>query len=195
MTKQKVEEDNTGAAAHETKMKMKMKNYNNNNNHSVQPVGVDHFAESVSAWTTEHVASWLMENNLSEYVNIFRTNKIDGDVLLSLEESDLRSPLMGIKAVGDMKRMVYHLKQLKEEALIDGLYMSNIRYASNYHWKSDAFWKFMAGAIYMGVVSFCTAITMAIVHDRVPDTDTYPPLVCTQSIIANITLPRIQQFN
>jgi len=128
----------------------------------------------VSEWDCHGVSAWLRSVGLGEYEERFRQQKIDGEVLLALNESDLRDPLLGLKAIGDIKRLWFHLRQLQDTLQVEDGYVG--RLVKDQHWKQDAFPKFLASFAYMTVVSFLTAVTMTIVHDRVPDTATYPPL-------------------
>ena len=52
------------------------------------PLGVS--AASVDAWGVEEVLDWLDEAGLGEYRDIFRENRIDGGVLRTLCEADLK---------------------------------------------------------------------------------------------------------
>jgi len=131
-------------------------------------------ASNVEDWTYHDVASWLSINSLGEYATTFKQQKIDGKVLLMMEDTDLKSPLLNIQSLGDLKKLSFSLKELKESHHLEEGYQG--LYTTTAHWKDDLP-KFIVSLMFMGVVSFCTAVTMTIVHDRVPDTATYPPLV------------------
>ncbi|XP_034238891.1 sphingomyelin synthase-related protein 1 isoform X2 [Thrips palmi] len=67
-------------------------------------------------WTTDHVKEWMMTNNHSKLIHLFcEDHAIDGKALLLLTESDLRSPSLGIRALGDMKRLSMSIRQLQLE--------------------------------------------------------------------------------
>ena len=56
---------------------------------------------SVQDWSIDDVASWLAENNLSDYKTLFcDKHKIDGSVLISLTEDDLRKPPVQLTVLG-----------------------------------------------------------------------------------------------
>ncbi|EKX36483.1 hypothetical protein GUITHDRAFT_155237 [Guillardia theta CCMP2712] len=51
--------------------------------------GAANLPSNVADFTVEHVCAWLEGMDLGEYADVFRTNKIDGDLLAELEERDL----------------------------------------------------------------------------------------------------------
>lgn len=70
--------------------------------------------EEPSSWSCEEVADWLDENNFSNYKELLCTrHKIDGRVLLTLTENDLRQPPLQLDILGDIKRIVLCIKDLK----------------------------------------------------------------------------------
>ena len=67
----------------------------------------------VDTWSCDDVAEWLQENGFDSYVNLFcKKHKIDGQVLLTLTEADLKQPPLQIVVLGDLKRLLICLKQL-----------------------------------------------------------------------------------
>lgn len=72
----------------------------------------------VKQWTCDGVYQWMVENNFSEYAELFRTkHKIDGEALLSIEEYDLRQPPLQIPILGDIKHLSRCINKLKEQTL------------------------------------------------------------------------------
>ena len=56
---------------------------------------------TVQDWSIGDVAVWLDENGLSDYQTLFcEEHKIDGSVLLSLTEEDLRKPPVQLTVLG-----------------------------------------------------------------------------------------------
>lgn len=57
--------------------------------------------KAVVDWDIEDVARWLDNNRLSDYKQLFcDKHKIDGSVLISLTEDDLRKPPVEITVLG-----------------------------------------------------------------------------------------------
>ena len=57
--------------------------------------------KAVQDWDITDVSKWLDENGLSEYKVLFcEQHKIDGNVLISLTEDDLRKPPVQITVLG-----------------------------------------------------------------------------------------------
>jgi len=68
------------------------------------------------SWTCEEVAKWLEENNFSQYKDLFcEQHKIDGQVLLTLTENDLRQPPIQLSVLGDIKHLVFLISQLQQQ--------------------------------------------------------------------------------
>uniref|UniRef100_A0A0A9WX00 Sphingomyelin synthase-related 1 n=1 Tax=Lygus hesperus TaxID=30085 RepID=A0A0A9WX00_LYGHE len=72
--------------------------------------------EGVLKWSSERVADWLNDKGFPNYVQLFKENKVDGKVLLLINENDLKSPPLNIKVLGDVKRLNLEIKQLKVES-------------------------------------------------------------------------------
>ncbi|XP_072159026.1 sphingomyelin synthase-related protein 1 [Bemisia tabaci] len=71
---------------------------------------------NVIYWSVKHVKQWLHEKGYDERLrSTFEKNRIDGKALLLLNDSDLRSPLLNITALGDMKRLNLDIRQLKAD--------------------------------------------------------------------------------
>eukprot|EP01127_Copromyxa_protea_P009947 TRINITY_DN238_c0_g1_i1.p1 TRINITY_DN238_c0_g1~~TRINITY_DN238_c0_g1_i1.p1 ORF type:complete len:395 (-),score=56.99 TRINITY_DN238_c0_g1_i1:69-1217(-) len=126
-------------------------------------------AEKASQWTTQQVGQWLTNKGLKKYVSLFEANAIDGEILLSLTEDDLRRKPLRIGVLGDCKKIMKALSELRgEEALVvpKGPPEPIVGSAS----------KLLFSFLYLGLVIFVTSFTMTIAHARLPDTDSWPPL-------------------
>ena len=72
----------------------------------------------VAQWSCDDVYQWMVENNFSEYAELFRTkHKIDGEALLSIDEYDLRQPPLQISILGDIKHLSRCIDKLKGQTL------------------------------------------------------------------------------
>ncbi|KAH9513054.1 Sphingomyelin synthase- protein 1 [Bulinus truncatus] len=72
----------------------------------------------VDSWTCDDVGSWLEEIGLQKYSELFtRIHQIDGQVLLSLTEKDLREPPLQLTVLGDIKRLAKHLRDVRSHRL------------------------------------------------------------------------------
>ena len=70
----------------------------------------------VENWTCEGVSAWLESQDLGEYCELLsKIHKIDGKALLSLTEEDLRTPPVCISILGDVKRLIRAIEELKRE--------------------------------------------------------------------------------
>ncbi|KAL5018907.1 hypothetical protein ScPMuIL_004629 [Solemya velum] len=66
-------------------------------------------------WTTEEVCEWLNEHGFSQYSDLLcAQHRIDGPVLLTLTEHDLRQPPLQIPILGDIKRLIICIDSLKD---------------------------------------------------------------------------------
>nr|KAI8765235.1 sphingomyelin synthase-related protein 1 [Biomphalaria glabrata] len=82
----------------------------------------------VETWTCEDVGNWLEEIGLEKFSDLFsKTHQIDGQVLLSLTEKDLREPPLQLNILGDIKRLSKHLRELKCQRL------TNLPLSQNMH--------------------------------------------------------------
>lgn len=74
--------------------------------------------ENVNEWTVKDVARWLHEKNFSEYVELFcDQHRIDGQVLLTLTQLDLRSEPLALTVFGDIKRLCIEIDRLRDISL------------------------------------------------------------------------------
>jgi len=165
----------------------------------------------------------LRENDFDEYVDLFLLHKIDGAVLLSLTETDLREPPMQLTVLGDIKRIGIALGKLKRDnvesalrrppsnsslqpvavqrvdadpngfalnphdprttasapALIPRRSSNSVFLISRIESADTEFkslLKTVIAILYCCFSLLLTSFVMVIVHDRVPDMKTYPPL-------------------
>lgn len=72
-------------------------------------------AKNVMEWTSNDVRVWLIENNQTEYADLFCMHEIDGKALLTLKEEDLKSDIMNIRKIGAIKRLYLAIKQLQRD--------------------------------------------------------------------------------
>ncbi|KAJ8418208.1 hypothetical protein AAFF_G00139170 [Aldrovandia affinis] len=158
---------------------------------------------SIHRWTPKHVARWLREEGYCDYVDLLcNQHRLDGASLLTLTEYDLRSPPLELKVLGDIKRLMLSLRRLRqqnghalqelavayeghpqpgEEAVpgsADERYHQHANGKSRQHGRrlDPECWKTAVSAVYVMLVFGFTSFVMVIVHDRVPDMQTYPPL-------------------
>ena len=66
--------------------------------------------KKISEWTTQEVVGFLRQVNEEEHSQIFEQNQITGTSLLKMTRSDLHG--MGIKAKGDVIRLMDHIEKL-----------------------------------------------------------------------------------
>lgn len=81
---------------------------------------------NVIEWTCIDVKIWLIRNGYEEYADLFYFHEIDGKVLLTLKEEDLKSSILSIKKIGAIKKLYLTIKQLQRDnvaALFDLGYM------------------------------------------------------------------------
>jgi len=159
---------------------------------------------SAANWSCGEVRSWLIDQGFEEYSELLcDQHEVDGEVLLSLTEIDLKTPPLQIKKLSHIKKLFKCIRSLieKEDAykyrqisnLKDSrLQRSSIRKSSSFQRafsdSSDAYsesdgthfvpdyYKFFASVGYAFISSWITAFTMVLVHERVPDMTKYPPL-------------------
>jgi len=71
---------------------------------------------TTSQWTCQQTKDWLIKIGLSQYVGLLcDSHHIDGTALLMLQEEDLRKPPLEMKILGDIKKLSFHLNQLRYE--------------------------------------------------------------------------------
>ncbi|KRX38976.1 Sphingomyelin synthase-related protein 1 [Trichinella murrelli] len=150
--------------------------------------------DSVYSWDTNDVAKWLIEEGFASYVDLIsKKHSIDGLALINLSEQDLRQPPLSLDVLGDIKRLSLAIAQLKEreenaylrrsakkfrvfhniEELSAELLIAEVESADT---PNKSLLKTFLAGLYFIVVVLVTSFVMVIVHDRVPDCKTYPPL-------------------
>ncbi|GMT33067.1 hypothetical protein PFISCL1PPCAC_24364 [Pristionchus fissidentatus] len=66
-------------------------------------------------WSVAQVSSWLRHNGFDKYSTEFVKHEIDGAVLLSISENDLREKPLSLSSLGDIKRLAGGIAKLKAE--------------------------------------------------------------------------------
>ncbi|XP_071496034.1 sphingomyelin synthase-related protein 1-like [Diadema antillarum] len=161
----------------------------------------------VETWSCQDVAKWLAKNGMGHYSKeLCSRHKIDGQVLLSLTEADLRNPPLSMAVLGDLKRLAALINKLREQsgsdshghdhAVSNGYVHVTSTTAGDGRKQSDyaledwmdsprnhlapklepEYVKTFLSFVYVFAVFLFTAFVMTIVHDRVPDMERYPPL-------------------
>uniref|UniRef100_A0A8K9XB90 Neurabin-1 n=1 Tax=Oncorhynchus mykiss TaxID=8022 RepID=A0A8K9XB90_ONCMY len=100
---------------------MKQNGIQVNNNNSAQrspgKAGNNILTLCVTEWTSQQVSRWLMGLNLEQYIPEFTVNNVDGDQLLQLDSTELKT--LGVASSQDralIKKKVKDLKVLMEKA-------------------------------------------------------------------------------
>ncbi|ELU15615.1 hypothetical protein CAPTEDRAFT_148915 [Capitella teleta] len=156
---------------------------------------------TVPQWSVAEVRIWLGNRGMGQFSETLCVqHKVDGQVLLSLTETDVRE-MIGTSCLGDVKRLTLAVKelQLATPTPYDHIRSSNgsspakavyARFDSEGSTLSDdalthkrisrrlepEYSKLFLSYCYMFSVFLITAFVMVIVHDRVPDMEKYPPL-------------------
>jgi len=69
---------------------------------------------SVISWGREEVRVWLTQIGLGAYAPLMcDTHHLDGSSLLMLNEADLKQPPLKMEVLGDIKRLLFHLAELR----------------------------------------------------------------------------------
>lgn len=69
---------------------------------------------TLSRWTCEDVADWLTQQGFGVYSDMLcRQHRIDGPALLFLSEDDLKQPPIKMPVLGDIKRIMSKINQLR----------------------------------------------------------------------------------
>lgn len=69
---------------------------------------------NLTSWTCEDVCCWLLQQDLGRFVQTFQENAVDGECLLTLDNSLLKNDL-GIDALGHRSRILRRVQALKEQ--------------------------------------------------------------------------------
>ena len=99
-------------------------------------------AAGVMGWGKEDVRAWLARIGLERYSEtLCDIHNMDGPALLMLQESDLRQPPLQMTVLGDIKRLVFHLAELRLDSPPLGsraLYCLAPKPSSSYSLASDS---------------------------------------------------------
>uniref|UniRef100_A0A5S6QZC5 SAM domain-containing protein n=1 Tax=Trichuris muris TaxID=70415 RepID=A0A5S6QZC5_TRIMR len=152
-------------------------------------------ATCAQKWTSDDVATWLVEQDFDDLVDLLcRQHKIDGRALLELNEQDLRLPPLQMPVLGEMKRLWIALLRLRKEnaaAAVVSEHQFPVRAFSHFEefsadlliaeiestdTRNKSILKTIIAGLYFAVAILITSLVMVIVHDRVPDSKTFPPL-------------------
>lgn len=71
--------------------------------------------KDVKNWSFTDVSRWLLSIGLEKHVNLFLKNEIDGYVLLSMTEDDIRSPALGVTKFRDIRKFGIEIEKLKDK--------------------------------------------------------------------------------
>ncbi|KAI4888268.1 hypothetical protein NFI96_013857 [Prochilodus magdalenae] len=157
-------------------------------------------------WSTEQVSLWLKDQGFGHYVDLLCVkHRLDGAGLLSLTENDLRSPPLQLPLLGDIKRLTLSLRRLQRQHCPNGFSLSPEHWLCNgggcngvdmtgHPVRKDLCngysngkckrrsqldpecWKTALITVYVTLVFGITSFIMVLVHEKVPDIHTYPPL-------------------
>ncbi|XP_051578074.1 sphingomyelin synthase-related protein 1-like isoform X1 [Myxocyprinus asiaticus] len=88
----------------------------------------------VECWSSKQVASWLREQGFHEYVDLLCSkHRLDGASLLCLSETDLRSPPLELKVLGDIKRLMLAVRRLQRQHVALAHLVSEVNALSPIH--------------------------------------------------------------
>ncbi len=176
----------------------------------------------VEGWSSKQVAVWLRDQGFREYVDLLCSkHRLDGASLLCLTETDLRSPPLELKVLGDIKRLMLAMRRLQRQHTALTQLGSEVSAFSLMHTGGTdhvisngfakrgsgdhqhcngavttvgehsysngkrkqycvqldpEYWKTALSTLYAMLVCGVTSFVMVLVHERVPDMRTYPPL-------------------
>lgn len=71
--------------------------------------------KNIVEWTQKDVTRWLRETGHEKFVDSFLDQEIDGKVLLTLKEDDLKLISRNLQKIGDIKRLYISIKQLQRD--------------------------------------------------------------------------------
>jgi mitogen-activated protein kinase kinase kinase len=73
------------------------------------------YLDHVKSWDDDQISNWLTEVNVAQYIQLFRSNDIRGNVLLDVDQTALKE--MGIRSVGDRIKVVVAIKALRQRCI------------------------------------------------------------------------------
>jgi len=121
-------------------------------------------------WTVAKISRWLCASGFEKYSKKFESNEVDGFTLMRITEDDLK--YLGIESLADRKKLFFRIEGWRQERWDEE---NNAIFVADTVDK-DAISKVLFSFVFLGSVAFITGFTMAVVHDRVPNQQTYPPL-------------------
>ena len=76
----------------------------------------DEVSPYLSRWSNDNVENWLVHNGMEKYVNSFRNNDIDGEVLLLLRSRDLKK--LGVEEADtkEILSFIFDKKRLERQS-------------------------------------------------------------------------------
>ena len=78
----------------------------------IHPESEAELANNSNIWSVFQVGQWLEQEGFSSVKGIFTKEKIDGEALFYLTDSNLKD--MGISAMGQRVKLLHHINLLKE---------------------------------------------------------------------------------
>jgi len=136
-------------------------------------ISSDYKIRKAASWSLTEVEEWLVDNNFRTFVLLFKKHNIDGEILLTLTEQDLLHAPLSVDNLGDARKLIQLIKKLREreeeEFIVEG----------EFSWSEGLVKqlpKLAFSLCYFVLVTFITAFTMTLVHNRVPDQRAFPPL-------------------
>jgi len=66
----------------------------------------------VKSWSVGRVCEWLEQHRLSELIPLFARHQIDGEVLLTVTEQDMRSPPLNMTVFGQIRKVAKAIERL-----------------------------------------------------------------------------------
>ncbi|KAJ1651234.1 hypothetical protein IWQ61_008154 [Dispira simplex] len=74
---------------------------------------------AIGHWNTDEVGEWLTSVGYGDYVTAMQENHITGDVLLLLDDTNLKD--LGIQSVGLRVKLLQEIRKMKEPSLLHAL--------------------------------------------------------------------------
>lgn len=69
---------------------------------------------NLTSWNVDDVCVWLTQQGLGQFIELFQSNAVDGECLLSLDNNLLKDDL-GVTALGHRSRILKRVQALKEQ--------------------------------------------------------------------------------
>ncbi|XP_035668704.1 phosphatidylcholine:ceramide cholinephosphotransferase 1-like [Branchiostoma floridae] len=161
----------------------------------------------VTEWSTDDVRRWMVDKGFQEYTELLcDRHRLNGVALLSLTEEDLREPPISMHVLGDLKRLVDAITQLRHDTFtfrpnipdgrsssgdssptrsdsprdisktLETLVKINMSDAQEKPHFPSEKWKTFVAFVYLCGMMMLNPIFINIIHERVPDKSVEPPL-------------------